>query len=477
MASSVVVSDRQTLEENFVENGLNVFCQASFGAGAYAIGGTLLGFPPLSVPAALLTTGALLGAMAVCPSRPNGDDIFGKPPGFAGGQCPAIYQFAVTGTWVRGDGLTRTVNSQDEQRMGPILGLREVSVPIGGSDSVSKEIRVLLSGGQEITMLSVASTPSSPDNSVVWRDFSFLRLFRPDGQPDNCGDPPRVGGQIITNNITGDTIDNSKVTDNKNFFTTIPVLVNVGGVNGSLNVDFGGIKIGSLFPLQFDIKIGGVRFRIGEEPDGKYKLKPVNPDPNGPSSETEEGIKKIEDLLKEIKKCVCKPEVDLDLLFVPYVDASDSCKVLTETLLVPKGSVSSSTVRKLENSAELARMKCEEKAPEQLAEVLLFAATTSLDGRELFTPELDLEIASVRIKITSVNNADLPIISLYPAARQRKFGSVSYVMASVSGGGDYVYIFDEDTYLPLPRHAKKGRLRILFKKGVSFEIYDTGERF
>jgi hypothetical protein len=65
---------------------------------------------------------------------------------------------------------------------------------------------------------------------------------------------------------------------------------------------------------------------------------------------------------------------------------------------------------------------------------------------------------------------------LFPSANQRKFGSVGFSIKPIGGGGKPIYIYDEDTYIPFPKRSKVGRLRILLKRGLSFEVYDTGER-
>jgi hypothetical protein len=80
------------------------------------------------------------------------------------------------------------------------------------------------------------------------------------------------------------------------------------------------------------------------------------------------------------------------------------------------------------------------------------------------------------LKITEIRDDGPEKINLYQASNQRKFGSVSFVTDGVVGGGDYIYIFDQETYIPLPRRGKEGRLRILMKKGLTFEVYDAGER-
>jgi len=458
MASSIVVSDRASLVANFAENSKQVLCSAAFGAGAYAIGGRLLGLPPLTPAAALVTGGALLAGLTLCPANADGGAIFGEPPSFSGGQCPVLYRWRL-GLRLIGDSGPPSVTSINVQ--GP---LAEKRVEIRNSANGTPFFwRVWRTAGQ--SALQEEAVGASPNSQEIVLD----ELVRVDGFPDDCGNAPNSGGQIITNNVTGDTIDNSTVVNNQDYSVVVPVQIDVGGITNTLNLNFGPIVIGSLLPLTFDIDIGGSRFRFKEKPGGE--LEPVETNPDDELSDN-----KIEQILKDIKGCVCKPEVDLDLLYLPVVDNSVSCDIRSASFLVPRGSVSDSLVDAFVSSAVLANRKCEEASPEQLPESLLFSATTSSGGGEVFTEEIGNEVISLRVKITEYNENLLPQITSYPDSNQRKFGSISYVGPGVEGGGDYIYVFDTDTYIPLPRRGKKGRLRILFKPGTSFQVFDTGER-
>lgn len=453
--SSVVVSSRESLQRNFVENGLNVFCQASFGAGAYAIGGTLLGFPPLTVPAALLTTGALLTALTICPSNANPNAIFGDPPLIAGGNCPTGYQ----------------VTTQGRISGGPFRESKFMRGPLKASNlPISPGVtNYRISSSDDASVISINLSESAGDGVAT-------TVVRNDGLPDNCGDVGGSPGQIISNTTTGDTIDNSKVENNSNYNTVIPVLVNVGGINGTLNLNFGGIKIDSLFPLNFDMDIGGVRFKFGEDEDGNVRIKPSNPDKTSDDRKGEEFNQKLYDLIKEIKECACKPDVDMDMLFVPFATEETNCAIGTLDLLIPKGSVGPREVLSLQESAKLASEKCKENRIVQFEPSLITSATITRGGAEFFSPKIKKSVMSVRIKITGFNEAILPKITVYPDSNQRKFGSISYCLNGYQGGGDYIYVFDTDTYFPLPIRAKEGIIRVLFKPGTSFEIWDTGER-
>jgi hypothetical protein len=201
----------------------------------------------------------------------------------------------------------------------------------------------------------------------------------------------------------------------------------------------------------------------------------VNPDRTQPSDQ-DELLRQIWNTLKEVRECACGPEVDLQALFLPVVSGFPNCADSVEQLTVQAGSVSAEQVARFVATAALAANFCEMVNPEQLPEQLIYSASTTATGTELFTGELSPEIVSLRLKITEVRSDGPQNISLYPGANQRKFGSVSFVLSNISGGGDYIYIFDPETYVPLPERAKPGRLRILMKRGLSFEVYDTGER-
>jgi hypothetical protein len=456
MASSIIVTDRDSLAANFAENSVNVLCQAAFGAGAYAIGSGLLGIPPVSAPVALVTGGALLAALTFCPSGgASQDDIFGSPPQFAGGQCATAYRF--TAVIFDRTGFASAVD-------GSFSGAAAAFYPPYAGPVAGRAITVVNAAGRQIGN----SNGLSGSDGAPYRVGDIV-VSRLDGLPDNCGSLPSSGGQIITNNITGDTIDNSKVENNQNSFQIIPVFIDVGGINASLNLKFGPIQIEKLLPLEFNIDIGGANFKFGEDDDGRIKPRGTNPDKDAPND-------KIEKLLKEIKECVCGGSVELETFSIPFSDAAGSCDLDTIQVEVPKGSVPPGAENLLLNSAVAAKERCENRSPEQLEESQIFAATITVGGAEIFTGLIDNDVISLRIQIDAFDPELLQKITLYPDSNQRKFGSVSYVGASVNGGGDYIYVFDQSTYVPLPKRGKKGRLRILFKPGTSFRVFDTGER-
>jgi hypothetical protein len=465
MASSVVVSDFASLSQNFSENAKTVLCNAAFGAGAYAIGGRLLGLPALTPAGAIVTAGSLVAALTLCPSNADQGAIFGQgDPGFTGGQCVGIL-YGVRQVF-RNKFNGSTIEGNEGVYAGPVGSITKFLAPGPFGPSLNFTI---VSGDHPEGISFDAQLADS-----TW-EYLNSRVYRKDGLPDNCGNPRPPGGQVIVGPSGGDQIKGDTIVDNSDHSEVINVTTSFGGISNSLNLRFGDIVIKSLFPLNFNIDIGGTRYGFGQKPNGDLEPREVNPDPESPES-SDDLQRQLLKTMKEVKECVCTPGVELDMLHMPLVDEALGCEVFTTDLLVPKGSVSNSLYEKFLSSALLASVACKSTSPTQLGETLIYAATTLEDGRELFTGEIAEEVISLRLKITDVQSNGPDRLSIYPAANQRKFGSVSYTLKDYAGGGDYIYIFDSDTYLPLPHRAKKGRLRILMKAGVSFEVYDTGER-
>jgi hypothetical protein len=462
--SSVPVTDSASLALNLSQNSLRTICQFSAPAGALGIGAEITGLVTLGPVGTLATTAALVAAATSCPAAFSQDKIFGTPPAFSGGQCAVLYDF----TYSKTDDIITPTNGRIQAGIpGPITGVELRKNP----------------GQPNIRLDEYTATITNAGGPTVFPRFAFtnppgnctIALVRRDNQADNCGDPPSSGGQVIVNNNSGDTINNTNIVNNTNNKTIAPVLINVGGINGTLNLTFGDIKIDSLFPLNFNIDISGTRFGFGQKPDGTLEPRPVNPDLSQPATQ-DESVREVLKKLNRIIDCVCGPSVDIQNLFLPTVSGFPDCGERIETLSVQAGSFNAEQMKRFVETAALAQNFCDTFPPKQLPESLIFAASTTALGHELFTPSFGPEIVSLRLKITEVRIDGPEIITLYPGAQQRKYGSVSFVLDNISGGGDYIYLFDTENYVPLPDRAKTGRLRILMKRGISFEVYDTGER-
>lgn len=466
--SPIVIADRDSMARNFAENATNVVCQAAIGAGTYSVAGRLLGFAKVNPTVGLLSVGAMVAAMTFCPSGASQSGIFGQPSPGVGGQCQTSYDIYYGGSYYTdGAGNTSSIDTVSQACAGP---LRIVSLPVEGIQVPNNPLSAL----NIVDRFGNQCAGFAASAGVVLGSV-FVRYVRRDGLPDDCGSQSGVGGQVNPSIVDGDTFYDNSVTDNSSVVYVAPVTISVGNINNVVHLPFSNIRIGSLLPLDFSINIGGARYGFEEDKDRRVVPKKQDPDPES-SGEGSDSLKEIYDKLDAIKNCVCTPEVELDLLYVPFVDATVDCQIETASLLVPKGSVSGSLLTKLNASAELAAKKCAEEEVVQLPQELIYSASTTADGRELFSGEILPSVVSLRLSITEVREDGPAKISLYPDANQRKFGSVSFVLEGINGGGDYIYVFDQETYIPLPKRGKKGKLRLLLKGGLSFNLYDTGER-
>lgn len=466
--SQIPVIDRDSLGRNFAENATNVVCQAAIGAGTYSVAGRLLGFAKVTPTIGVLSVGAMVAAMALCPSGASQEQIFGRPSPAVGGQCPVLYDVSVSYvSYTDFQGSTSPTNSVSRSNGGPLRITSLFKEGLLSSPDPENRLKIVRSGGGN-AFEGIAVWGIVPGSlSIVYT--------RVDGLPDDCGNQGPSGGQVNSSVVNGDSFYDNSVNDNSQNVYVAPVIVRLGNIDTTVHLPFSDIRIGSLLPFDFSVNIGGVRYGFEEGPDYRIIPKKDNPDPT-PQDQGSTDLERIYKKLLEIKECVCRPDVDLDLLYVPFVDASVDCQIETASLLVPKGSVSGSLVTKLNASAELAAQKCSEEVPMQLPESLIYSASTTADGRELFTGKISTDVVSLRLSITSIRDDGPKKIDLYPEANQRKFGSVSFVLDGISGGGDYIYVFDQETYVPLPKRGKEGRLRLLLKSGLSFNVYDTGER-
>ena len=466
--SDVVVTDPTTMAANLIGNAKAMFCDVSLGLGAYAVGGAILGSPAAALPQ-LRTVGALaLIAGTQCGGSPTNQGIFGEPPPYTGGQCPVNYVITVnTVAYLSPGGNPQPFSPRIPISAGPLS--IENNWADGPLNQVNDASRLKIFDGSGGEILNSRAPFGVQSGSTI------IQVARQDGRPDTCGDQAPTGGTVITNVTNGDTINNSNVVDNSQKTYIAPVTFALANFNGTLNIPIGPIKIGSLFPIQFDLNFGGIRIGFEQNPDGTLKRRPVNPDPDNPADSYEGQIELLKKL-EQIRQCVCSPPVDIQALFLPTVAGFPNCQDEVQQLMVASGSISPDTVQKFVETAALAKNYCDSQNPPQLPETAIYSASTTQDGRELFTGEIPPEVVSLRLVITEIREGAPDKISLYPASNQRKFGSVSFVLASISGGGDYIYVFDTDTYLPLPKRAKTGRLRILMKSGLSFTVFDTGER-
>lgn len=163
---------------------------------------------------------------------------------------------------------------------------------------------------------------------------------------------------------------------------------------------------------------------------------------------------------------------------IPYYDCRPgSGRLRFANLEVLPESVPSGLLESLVSSADLAETACELFHPQQEPESLLYSGVfQGVLVQPWYSPPLPPEVVSVELRIVEFSEQDFREITTFPGAGQYKFGSFEFALAGSNASTTPNFVWDRKTYLRLPERLKPGRLRVLLRPGVSFEIWDTGER-
>jgi hypothetical protein len=241
-----------------------------------------------------------------------------------------------------------------------------------------------------------------------------------------------------------------------NYNTTINYNYEGDTNNYSLDLNFGPIVLAPVltFPITVPVSISG-SVKIGDvkiDFDGLPTFEPNRPGGGTP----------------EPPECP-----DTTTIVVPFA-IRESCSQSSVEVEVLSDSLPPALVGRLIDTVNLALECCgEEPTPPQEPEALLSSGTAPNPAGEQFVTVPD-ECVSVRLRITAPGAARQ--VTTYGTAGQRKYGSLGFALVGMNGGGDYVYVYDAETYYPLPPRGKPGRIRLLLAPGVVWELYDTGER-
>jgi hypothetical protein len=323
---------------------------------------------------------------------------------------------------------------------------------------------------------------SAPPNDAKYLYYKFSVLSRVDGQADNCGNPPPVvlppvepppgidpypappnlppgGGDQP---VKPDT-DSPDAPPYYIPWTVPPIIIPIAPIiapqfKPNLSVP---ITIPVNIPIQFSPNITGtINVQIG--PDGNIRTPP--------------------DLLCE---CEYQPEPpdgpvtcpDTTLFNIPFYSCTSGGSFEEEVITVVSDSLPSGLFEKLLSSANLAEVGCESLTPDQEPESLIDSGRS---GDVIVEPQysaiLPEEVVSVEIRLSNYSQEEYRELTTFPGGGQRKFGAVSYCLADSEGGACQVYLWDEKTYYRLPRRLKSARMKIMLRPGISWQLWDTGER-
>lgn len=456
-------------EEALADAFVNHSCVIAPILGAVAVGSALVGnepFAALLLPAVGIQT-------ARCLLQPYKAD---KGPGYGipllGGQCPKGYN--IIATWTRYTDSSGSTGQSDLSRNG-ILGpisVRERSFRFG-LQSTSQAGRLLVTDGTGAAVIDITD-----GFGIVPGTFVFQYIPYPNN-PDNCGSQPPIYIPDPPGNPLPPIVrdpDGNPILPPYNTPTPYQPDPNKPPVYLPIIIPQLILKPTLSFPLSFPINIGTLQVgTVNLSIDGTFTI-----ETSKPSTSAEQ--KDYSKILEEIKACACPrpmpPVCSYDLVDIPFLDTTDSaspCKPATFKLSIEPGGLSSRNSERLQSTVAAAIVGCASVKPEQKQEVLIATGTVPDNPVEAFTPPIGPEIVSVRIRILNIP-LTAPRVSSFPAANQYKFGSAAFSLLPARAGGDYVYLFDQDTYLPLPRRGKDGTIRLLLRGGTSWEVYDTGER-
>lgn len=367
----------------------------------------------------------------------------------SGGQCPIAYNVTVSGPQT-GFGtpppFTRILLGPLQYRAGvPDIAGRYTEGYYAANYTPDNDNRV------------VATYTGQPYNTAT-----FTIVPRNAGQLDNCGsEPPTyvppLPPPVYPPRPPGEPPRVRPITIPVVFFwgtfaPQVTLNLNIGEINLS-----GEIKLPIYAPVTLEgIRIGDVKIGI----DGNITFRErdyADPTTDAPPGGGEP-----------------PPECpDTTTIVVPFA-VREECEISEAEIEVVTESLPPALVGRLIDSANLAVEGCSGGGkPPQLPQVLLQSGTAPNPVGERFV-DVPLACVSVRLRITSAGSARG--ITTYGTAGQRKFGSLGFALEGMNGGGDYVYVYDSETYYPLPPRGKPGRIRLLLAPGVGWELYDTGER-
>lgn len=430
-----------------------------------------------SIPGSAADVGARVSqAIGLCPEEADKGKIFGNDEGgipFPGGQCVKRYNVVVR--YRRVDGSFATCFSSNE---GPILGTR-----VDGDPNTNGSYVQILSfgygGNREPT--ATYAYPSGGNaggfQGMGAEEILDVDVVTFDGSPDNCGDHSGEGsGQIGTPPSTWPDPDPAAI--NKTYVTNI----DYGGDIGVqvVNLPFSNFKVDKLFPLDFDLDVGGVTFEFN---DGDVEDVSDEKDKQDEDEENTEqlnaDLNAIKELLADIRECTCSNAPEIDEVFLARAECSDSHEgsIALESILAVRGSVDVEMITRFQESAQEAKECCENnKPPKNKNAEEIFSGICTLEDPVVFSPEIGLEVMSVVLEITNVENPSLRYYKLAGAQSEAKFGHLGWTTEDFSSDSDGVLCWSLETYYSLPGRTKLGRVRISLKHGLSFTLWDSGER-
>lgn len=422
------------------------------------------------------TGGAIAQAVGLCPNEADELAIFGGNfsfPPYSGGQCPFRYSITVR---------YRRVNGQQTNgfsvNWGPISGFRIVEN--GGAET--GYIQVLSRGYDGAPSASASWDFLNAGNSggfqgLAAEEILSISVVPQSGEPDVCGNLPGSGTpQKDLPPSEWPDVDPDSLSKDFNLDIDFGELIGTKNVN----LPFSNPRIDKLFPIDFDLDVGGISFNFedGEISDNTEDDK-TDAEETEKAENLNEALQTFAELLRQIRDCTCQDSPEVDEVFLARADCSEDHTgiISMESILALRGSVDAAMVSRFNASAQQAKECCENNKPlvNKNAEEI-FSGVCTLDNPVVFSPEIGLEVVAVVLEITDVRNKALRYYKLAANQSEAKFGHLGWTSEDFSADSGGPFCWSMETYYSLPKRTKSGRVRISLKPDISFTLWDSGER-
>lgn len=401
----------------------------------------------------------------ICPNAPQ--PVPNNPPPWSGDTCACIsykIKFRVTragATISEGDTIAFT---------GPFYGLEVV--PGSGTVESTYVRHGVCSGGvwtgtSRFLVLSAGNTDK----------FNVLSVVRQDGA-SNCPIPRPTPVPPPTAPTPTDQNRSAPITISPGVQIAVPIILVKPIINTLIKPEFE-VNVG---PVNVKFDLGGVTIDISPSYNPTFVAPSVNL-PSLPPGQTRPTPLPPEGGGGQVCPDPCEP-VELESIQVGRV----VCE-LQDGKYTPRTEQISISVLKGESDAwkglfnqfvESNYSICRSRNNPNVGATLIGSGVTTYTTRTQFF-NVGNDVRSVFLRITNIaNSVTLYTISV-PGQEQGKFGNIALCVPGLNGSrpqwGDPGWVWSKETWYGLPEGDFTGRsLRLTLQAGLTFELYDSGER-
>jgi hypothetical protein len=403
------------------------------------------------------------------------------PPSFisaSGGQCATNYWVRVRGQFSKPGGFVRIVESPRKLLRGPLGALYRYDAPLVGGGTEKYVRGGFNAGAQYEDWLQVSSGEGA--SASFWDWWEYLEITRADGLPDDCGSsPPSWNGTPEGALLPPGWPDSPTIPGKKVEVPYLPESDTSGKNPWKLPI--------AILPIILPVRIlanGEIRIPIDAPISIKGELD-LLPDANISGElniqlDSEGNLRTEPDLLPEEKEEEKKePAPALTLLQLPYGECGEEGgNVEFASVLALPQSIAPGLPQLLAQSAQLAVRACDIKKKEPVPPIRITSQSSPDHRGHVWSVELtDPDTRVVRLKIIQVRDKNIRETSHFPGSGQRLYGALGWCLEGGMGGGEPMEVWDLATDLYVPPASLPRFVKILARGALSWELWDTGDRF